>query len=553
MRRYMTYTKSTKEVNSMAEDLKRTVEYKPKSKEGLSPKGDLWLHMDVMNDEYERNTNRAIKSQNFAKSIGGLYIDLEKGRIDTSKLVKKPVQVKGQNGQTFTRMQWVDPKTGQPVSQKDAVDSHVKHDMSMEDRKAHAEKHGLSWKKNEHEQINNMQMTRAVKDHLYKNPHLIGADHLHEHDEDTPPQQHGIKEQVDAFHKHMSKHPEKYYQLMKEHGIADHDPRVGKEGDEKQKSAIQHMKNVTKMKAHLKENPHIMEHTEVPHAPAKTSSSPSRAEQGGNDIKGILKNMSPKEVYDLMKQHGIADSDPRDGKDGSEKQKAAIMHMRNMIALKSKIEKDPSILNLGSNGEKHESEVKRVQGMNSEQKKVEDVKNFLGGLTKEHKMKLLEHYQDVAGIRDRKRHDNANIDYMHGVTALRKHFEENPSEMSKHEGEAENDKLRNLKIPNKKLQKFLREELGLKGVGDAKQEEEGNEWSFGFARSSFARRDEDADGNPILSIVDTGKDGEEWNEHEIPMSRVKKFLDGLSKSEDDENLYKSILGDTEFTIINWEV
>jgi hypothetical protein len=44
-----------------------------------------------------------------------LYIDLEKAVLNRGKLVRKPVQVRGQNGKVFTRMQWVDPKSGQPV------------------------------------------------------------------------------------------------------------------------------------------------------------------------------------------------------------------------------------------------------------------------------------------------------------------------------------------------------------------------------------------------------------------------------------------------------
>jgi hypothetical protein len=38
-----------------------------------------------------------------------LFIDLKKAELNTAKLVKKPVQVRGKNGQMFTRMQWVDP------------------------------------------------------------------------------------------------------------------------------------------------------------------------------------------------------------------------------------------------------------------------------------------------------------------------------------------------------------------------------------------------------------------------------------------------------------
>jgi len=38
-----------------------------------------------------------------------LYIDLIKAELNTAKLVKRAVQVRGKNGQVFTRMQWVDP------------------------------------------------------------------------------------------------------------------------------------------------------------------------------------------------------------------------------------------------------------------------------------------------------------------------------------------------------------------------------------------------------------------------------------------------------------
>lgn len=44
-----------------------------------------------------------------------LYIDLVKANLNTAKLVKRMVQVKGHNGKNFQRMQWVDPSTDQPV------------------------------------------------------------------------------------------------------------------------------------------------------------------------------------------------------------------------------------------------------------------------------------------------------------------------------------------------------------------------------------------------------------------------------------------------------
>jgi GNAT superfamily N-acetyltransferase len=47
-----------------------------------------------------------------------LYIDLEKA-LNRARLVRRPVQVRGKNGKVFTRMQWVDPRSGQPVMETD--------------------------------------------------------------------------------------------------------------------------------------------------------------------------------------------------------------------------------------------------------------------------------------------------------------------------------------------------------------------------------------------------------------------------------------------------
>jgi hypothetical protein len=38
-----------------------------------------------------------------------LYLDLYKSRLNTAKLVKKQVHVRGKDGKVFTRMQWVSP------------------------------------------------------------------------------------------------------------------------------------------------------------------------------------------------------------------------------------------------------------------------------------------------------------------------------------------------------------------------------------------------------------------------------------------------------------
>jgi len=83
----------------MAKKLKRTVPHKTSSKEGLfKGSGDAWFHPEVFDEEYEHGTNKAIRrfSRNNRKDVlkgVELYVDLEKGRLNTAKLVKRPVQV----------------------------------------------------------------------------------------------------------------------------------------------------------------------------------------------------------------------------------------------------------------------------------------------------------------------------------------------------------------------------------------------------------------------------------------------------------------------------
>ncbi|WP_206666509.1 hypothetical protein, partial [Xylella fastidiosa] len=83
-------------------------------------KDDSWLHNDITNERQEKELNRKVNREyRTIKVEKSLYIDLIKGsktgrRLNTSKLVKRPVQVKGKNGKVHTRMQWVDPSMDQP-------------------------------------------------------------------------------------------------------------------------------------------------------------------------------------------------------------------------------------------------------------------------------------------------------------------------------------------------------------------------------------------------------------------------------------------------------
>jgi len=119
-----------------------------------------------------------------------LFIDLDKA-MNTGKLVKRAVQVKGKNGKIFTRMQWVNPEEAKAPSirpqshedvpertQKEHIDEHVKN-MSREDKYKHLQDHKVEWKRNEKsEAIDHKNAVMALKNHLYQNPHLAGAEHL---------------------------------------------------------------------------------------------------------------------------------------------------------------------------------------------------------------------------------------------------------------------------------------------------------------------------------------------------------------------------------------
>ena len=276
---------------------------------------DSWLHPEVLDDDWDRKHTSGLKRV-LSKSIGlyinlpqavDLYLDLTKA-MNTSKLVKKPVQVHGENGQVFTRMQWVDPNTGLPVSQKQAVDAHVK-DMSTDEKYDMLDKHSIKHKHNDHPSILHKNKVEALKRHLYDNPHLVGAEHNPKEDNKTPTGTDKINDWVNGFAKNDR---EKLYEIMKKFGITETDPRIADPDDKAH--PIKHMHNMMKLKKHLQDNPHHMEDPDhqprVNSAPKSTSSTKTRAEVGGNSIDGVMKTLSRAELYSLMKTHNIADSDP---------------------------------------------------------------------------------------------------------------------------------------------------------------------------------------------------------------------------------------------------
>lgn len=528
-----------------------------KGKEGLIHEDgktiydDSWLHPSIFDEEEEKSSNRHIRTlinkdkPKLDKSVDlivelpihiPLLIDLNKGRLNTAKLVRRPVQVHGANGKVFTRMMWVDPKTGQPVNhvsskepepqhktRKDFIDHKVKN-MSDDEKYAMVDKHKIPFKHNDHPAILHKNKVMALKDHLNKNPDLIGAGHLPESTTTTP----DGTDKINAWMERFRHNSELMYKMMKDFGIAQHDPR---DDDNDKSGPIKHMHNMMKLKAHLKDNPHLMDSKEFQPSgtnPKPVTSSPkSIAQQGGNTVDGILKRMTSDELYTLMRNNGIADSDPRNDKDDKV---APVKHMRNMMKLKALIGENPDLLN--SLGFKPETDDGSGEGKGSGSPKDlgsfnDENSKWLSESSRGLKEKLIKKYDGHADMKDRPRNSNPNIDYMQGVTALKKLFTNHPELAGEHAKEAENEQLMNYKIGNKNMAKVLREALKLKGVGDVKIVEDGIEWSYG---TGFVRREQDNTGEPILSVVDTGKDGNGWDEHIIPVRDAKKLLEGNSNS-----------------------
>lgn len=501
-----------------------------------------------------------------------LYIDLTKGQLNRAKLVQRRTMVRGQNGKIYYRMQWVDPKTGQPVSnnrpseveqqpnthqmtQKEFIDKHVKN-LPRSEKYKELERHGIEWEHHEHPKRDHMNAVMALKEHYYKHPHLVGAEHLPKEDDGLRPD--GI-DGINSFLDDYKNHPDLLYDMMRHYGIigADEpDPRTV-EGQQSKKNggngmgAIKHMRNAMALKKFFKTNPGKLDEAgalfnidanvsgnepigETPPkiskpAPPKPESAKTIAEKGGNTIKGVLDSMPREQKYNLCKKLGIADGDPLLDPTVSDKMKP-IKHLRNMMELRKAIEKDPHVLFENPDGELTREEKERISNLEGKEKLKQEVKDFMYGASKKLKEKWAEEYADHDEMKNRKTNKDANIDYMHKMEALNKILMKDPSIMDKLKPEAEKEQLLNMKIGNKNMQKVLAHLVGLSGVGDIMNGfDKGRSWEFWI--DSTAEITKDRKGNPILSVVETGKDGDHFNEIEIPMQKVKDFLDKVSNGE----------------------
>lgn len=578
---------------SQVKQVIRTINHEEVGKEGKSPKGDSWLHPEINDVEHEAKMDRYFsrlrkslkksrRTEKLLKSLGG-----NRGKLNTSKLVRKRVMVRGKDGKVFYRMQWVDPSTGKPAdphakaednsnpkpkaykdsdeqlhvkhteykpvsandveleatrkvtknpqNRKEFVDSHVTYNMTREQKYEMLDKHGVEWKRNEHESIDHKNAMVSLKSFLFNNIHLIGGEHM---PTETPEAEAG-KMDWDKFWKQWMKHPDLYGKLMSENGIAQQDPRIA----DKALGAIAHMGNVKKLKAHLLSKPDLLEkyYDHLPDsnekkAQQKRDSKPSLSvsEKGNNNVEDILSQMSRQRVYELMKQYGIADSDPADNPAYAAKDKggdgtAAIRHMRFKMALKAAIPKDSSKLNENVEGGLTEDAIKHIAESHTKATDDDKFNTTFNDIPTEIKKQMVEDFEDHEIMDSVKHSDVEAINHMRKLSALKAHMRENPELLEEYEEDIQNHNLYNMKLGVKTLARFLRAH-DYKKIGDVVRSpdvEKGYEYRGGDGTVEIIKTD---DGKIVLSVIDMGEFGDEWDEVEYPMEDVKRWVDELNES-----------------------
>ena len=500
-----------------------------------------------------------------------LFVDLQKA-INKGQLVKRAVQVRGKNGKIFTRMQWVSPDEAKAMSvrpsshedvaektQKEHIDEHVKK-MSREDKYKHLADHKVEWKRNEKsDAIDHKNAVMALKDHLYQNPHLAGAEHLptERGASDEEVLNHSIKKFTDKY----KNHGELLHKMMHHLGVADSpdDPRKS----DPQKGAINHMRRMMKLKSHLKSNPHhmheMMSHSEY----GAPFGDEDRKGHGDLEVKKVepkpkedkpepkpepklvvTEPAKPKEalplakqlgkiprekLYEVMKELGIADGDPvvMNPDDKS----SPIMHMRNMMKLKAKIGEDPSILSkLGIEGETAPPTKAGTSPSSTpkEKKDVHEVDDLFSKMDKEDKENWIAELRDHHLISNRV---NSGLgtpqNYIHALHAVKELFKNHPDVWEQHKKQVEQDALvGSTKISNEDMTSVLKQLVGLKEGLTKERATSGfrkqQSWEFNVASTAEITKNEN--GEAVLSIVDAGFDGEDFNEIEVPLQEVLDFL-----------------------------
>jgi len=248
------------------------------------------------------------------------YIDVVKGeegksigprRLHKERLVRRMVQVKGKNGGTYSRMQWVDPRGDTPSQKHSSTESDTKdahpHDsdlkdqvhklvskMSKEEKYQWLDKHGIQWKRNDHPNTDHIEAVKALKKFLNENPHHLDLEHLSKrggNELDIESESDKLMNPVDKLINRKSK--QEKWDLISKYGV---------QWKENSNDKINQMRAFSALKQYLKENLELAGLSKEDFD--KANAMGDEVERVGQ-IGELVKKMSPKLKLGLAKQYKI--------------------------------------------------------------------------------------------------------------------------------------------------------------------------------------------------------------------------------------------------------
>ena len=248
------------------------------------------------------------------------YIDILKGeegksigprRLHKERLIQRMVQVKGKNGGTYSRMQWVDPRGDMPEPKQSHIQSNVENGpphnsdltdqvhklvnkMSKEEKYEWLDKHGIQWKRNAHPSTDHIEAVKALKKFLAENPHHLDLEHVSRKNRselDIESESDKLMNPVDKMLNRKSK--EEKWELISKYNI---------QWKENSNDKINRMHAFSALKQYLKDNLELAGLGEEDFDKARSMGDEvERVKQVGE----LVREMSPKLKMGLVKQYNI--------------------------------------------------------------------------------------------------------------------------------------------------------------------------------------------------------------------------------------------------------
>lgn len=513
------------------------------------------------------------------------------GKIFTRNQWVNPEQEQKQQRTSSNQQEEVNHRVQQeePVqkTKKEHIDEFVKK-MSTEDKQKFVDEHGIEYKRNEHPAIDHKNKVVAIKQHLHNNPHLAGAENLPDNREATDKE---IKHRtamdfIEKFTKGKDKEKMRPYlhQIIHDEGIIPNHRNSAKLGlqdrpedpneyMDPKKAPIHHMHRLSILKEHLMNNPHrikeIMNSEKYHHLfsdddrdghdiarqpdavkdkpKVEPKVEPPKQVSGSMSMKDAMKTLDRDNMYAFMKKHGIAESDPKND-DSIKAGMKPIAHMRNVEALKRYLADNPD--KLGELGlgdvdlndlDKHASDSKGTVPKKKDVAPPDDhsakVEHMFDKMSRESKEELVDLLRNHPLVDSSRMGQDGEMGYRKALGEIKRLLKEHPEVFKEHEKEISDYYLIDTTKPNvREVTRFLKEYMnmhdGLKNGERVMVDSDMGGWVWYIDNTAQITRNEQ--GEPILSIVDAGHDGSEFNELEVPLQDFRDFLDKLRSKGDSK-------------------